>query len=223
MKFKKSLNIPKLLLFFILSTQIPLHGYSFEPDITDSKIQIVIDPGHGGNDTGGRSVSGLMEKDFTLYLAFAVKNKLDKHFNVTLTRASDYSMTDIQRTDIANSANASLFVSLHAGSLFTQKGMKNILIGYSGEGKFSLTDHDSVLTDIKNAFEKKDSNVSVMKAPFNTAYYLTMPFIMIEAGNLNSPSESISMKHPDFIEKTADTIAMVLSDFLNKQTVQEQP
>ncbi|MDY0131226.1 MAG: N-acetylmuramoyl-L-alanine amidase [Desulforegulaceae bacterium] len=220
MNLNKSLNIPKLLVFFIFLLLTPFHSYSLETSFLDLKTQIVLDPGHGGNDLGAHSVSKLMEKDFSLYLAFALKNKLENHFHITLTRASDYSMTDTQRADIANSKNTALFISIHAGSLFTQQGMKNVFIGYLPKESASFIDPKTLAADLGEAFKKNRSKVFVIQAPFNKGMRLTMPFIHIELGNLNSPSESIEMKSPDFIDKTAETIAETIITFFSEQIAQ---
>jgi N-acetylmuramoyl-L-alanine amidase len=217
MKFTKSLNIPKLLLFFIVFIFVSTNSDCFENNFGEQKTKIILDPGHGGNDPGGFSISGLTEKDFTLYFAFALKNKLSKNFDVILTRTSDYSMSDIQRTDIANSSNASLFVSLHGGSLFTQKGMKNIFIGYAKKNSDLLKEQNTLFTRLKNEFEKKGSKVNIMNAPFSESNYLTMPFLLIETGNMNSPSESVKMKNPSFIEETAEIIADAINSHLIKK------
>jgi N-acetylmuramoyl-L-alanine amidase len=78
---------------------------------------IVIDAGHGGHDPGalgGRS----HEKDVTLAAAEALKARLERsgRFKVVLTRQSDVYIPLETRVKIARSANADLFISLHADS-----------------------------------------------------------------------------------------------------------
>ncbi|MBN1591980.1 MAG: N-acetylmuramoyl-L-alanine amidase [Candidatus Coatesbacteria bacterium] len=81
---------------------------------------IVIDPGHGGADTGDSGPTGLLEKEVTLKLAMRLKKILEKKMNVrvVLTRESDAPISIERRTARANSEKADLFISLHAnGSL----------------------------------------------------------------------------------------------------------
>jgi len=218
MKFNKSSKIPKLLFFFIFLFLPLLSAYSFDPDFSDSsdsKISIIIDPGHGGNDKGSRSVSGIFEKDFNLYLAFAVKNKLSKDFRVTLTRTSDYSMTDTQRMDIANSGNHELFLSIHSGSLFTQVNNNTIFIGYS-ENTENTPNNNAPWSALKNQFELRNKKVTAINAPFNIASNILIPFVLVEPGNLNSPSRSIIMKSPEYINDIADSISKGIADFFEK-------
>jgi N-acetylmuramoyl-L-alanine amidase len=79
---------------------------------------VVIDPGHGGDDTGALGPSGLAEKDVTLDLARRLKQRLlaGMDVEVLLTREADKTMALDDRTAIANHARADLFVSIHANS-----------------------------------------------------------------------------------------------------------
>ena len=76
--------------------------------------KIVIDPGHGGKDPGAMAF-GLKEKDIVLDIAKRLAPILEKelHCEVILTRDSDVFIPLEERTAIANTKNADLFVSLH--------------------------------------------------------------------------------------------------------------
>jgi len=75
---------------------------------------IVLDPGHGGGDTGV-SEGDDVEKNLTLALARALKPELERRLNarVLLTRDSDVPLTPDQRAEAANRAHADLVLSLH--------------------------------------------------------------------------------------------------------------
>ncbi len=79
---------------------------------------VVIDPGHGGDDTGAVGPSGLAEKDLTLDVAKRLKTRIEADLDaqVILTRDSDRTMALDDRTAIANHAHADLFVSIHANA-----------------------------------------------------------------------------------------------------------
>ncbi len=82
------------------------------------RLLIVVDPGHGGKDPGAIGRHGLREKDVTLKIARMVarelKNKLRSR--VILTRRRDVYVPLEERTAIANSRNADIFVSIHINS-----------------------------------------------------------------------------------------------------------
>ena len=80
--------------------------------------RIVLDPGHGGHDTGTIGPGGLMEKDLVLKLALELKKLLEDKLSaeVVLTRSDDTFISLEERTQIANESQADLFISLHANS-----------------------------------------------------------------------------------------------------------
>jgi N-acetylmuramoyl-L-alanine amidase len=78
---------------------------------------IVIDPGHGGRDSGAVGASSY-EKNITLATALALKAQLERtgRYQVVMTRESDVYIPLAQRVQIARRAGADLFLSLHADS-----------------------------------------------------------------------------------------------------------
>jgi N-acetylmuramoyl-L-alanine amidase len=80
--------------------------------------RIVLDPGHGGHDTGTIGKGGLREKELVLEVAKQLKSMLEDkiHAEVLLTRDDDRFISLEERTAIANQARADLFVSIHANS-----------------------------------------------------------------------------------------------------------
>jgi N-acetylmuramoyl-L-alanine amidase len=78
---------------------------------------IVIDPGHGGSDTGAMSASGTVEKDLVLSVARRLASALaSQGHTVRLTRPGDEARGLTDRTALANRVDAVAFVSLHANA-----------------------------------------------------------------------------------------------------------
>ncbi|HEU4390451.1 MAG TPA: N-acetylmuramoyl-L-alanine amidase, partial [Blastocatellia bacterium] len=80
---------------------------------------IVIDPGHGGHDTGTIGPGGLQEKDLVLDVARRLRSYVKHRYpdiDVILTRDSDRFIALEERTAIANSRHADLFISVHANA-----------------------------------------------------------------------------------------------------------
>jgi N-acetylmuramoyl-L-alanine amidase len=77
---------------------------------------VVIDPGHGGDDTGGKGAGGAVEKDVVLQVARRLKAALEGRLGVRvlLTRDGDEALSIDRRTALANNNKADLFISLHA-------------------------------------------------------------------------------------------------------------
>jgi len=81
--------------------------------------RIVIDPGHGGHDTGTIGPTGLMEKDLCLDVALRLGRLIERSLpsaEIVYTRQDDRYVGLEQRTAIANDARADLFISIHANS-----------------------------------------------------------------------------------------------------------
>ena len=83
------------------------------------KLQrVVIDPGHGGHDTGTIGPSGYAEKDLVLDVSTRLKELIEKELGaeVVLTRGDDTFIPLETRTAIANQHAGDLFLSIHANS-----------------------------------------------------------------------------------------------------------
>jgi len=80
--------------------------------------RIVIDPGHGGHDTGTIGPTGLEEKGVVLDIALRLRKLLEARTDsqVVMTRSTDKFIPLEERTAIANEKGADLFVSIHANS-----------------------------------------------------------------------------------------------------------
>lgn len=80
---------------------------------------IVLDPGHGGIDTGARGVDGTLEKAVVLDFASILKRKLEEtgRYTVHLTREDDTFIPLGQRVQIGHDLAADLFISIHADSV----------------------------------------------------------------------------------------------------------
>jgi N-acetylmuramoyl-L-alanine amidase len=90
----------------------------------DARPIIVLDPGHGGIDTGTKGSNGEMEKDIVLDFAKRLKEKIETagKYRVLLTRSDDAFVPLAERVRFAREADASLFISIHADSLPRKEG-----------------------------------------------------------------------------------------------------
>jgi N-acetylmuramoyl-L-alanine amidase len=89
------------------------------PAATLSQPVIVLDPGHGGLDSGARGLRGLQEKTLVFDFCAELKRQLDKtqRYSIVMTRYGDQYVDLDDRVAIARKANASLFISVHADTL----------------------------------------------------------------------------------------------------------
>jgi N-acetylmuramoyl-L-alanine amidase len=91
-----------------------------QPEVApDSSFTIVIDPGHGGIDSGAESASGTLEKAITLAFALELRQQLEKsgNYKLVMTRERDEFLRLDERVRVARQAGADLFISIHADSI----------------------------------------------------------------------------------------------------------
>ena len=84
----------------------------------DDRPLVVIDAGHGGIDPGATGISGIQEKELVLDYALSLKEVMEEsgRYRVLLTREEDLFIPLNDRYDIAQRAEADLFISFHANS-----------------------------------------------------------------------------------------------------------
>ncbi|MCP4502262.1 MAG: AMIN domain-containing protein [Deltaproteobacteria bacterium] len=138
--------------------------------------RIVLDPGHGGRDTGAIGPTGIKEKDVTLAIAKRIRKRLKKdlpQIEVLLTRDGDDTLELSDRTNLANSSGADLFISIHANANPSRKvrGIETYYLNIthdrysirlaarenSEEGGASISDLDYILADLAMKSNVDDS------------------------------------------------------------------
>ena len=89
--------------------------------MADKKV-IVIDPGHGGTETGAKGQGGTLEKDVTISIARKLRGIIESSgTRAILTRDGDQMVTLDDRTSRANNNKADLFISIHANATIRGK------------------------------------------------------------------------------------------------------
>ncbi len=184
---------------------------------------IVIDPGHGGADAG-TAHNGLVEKDLTLDIALRLRTLLAQAgWHVLLTRDTDIDPVAPElltafsgdgrpnasdraylqtRCDVANAANARMFVSIHVnysdsrsvrGTTFYYTKPQDVPLAQALErGMIPLagTEDDGVVK----------SNLYVTK-------HTTMPAVLVETAFISNPGDVRLLSDPDFLQNVATGIA----------------
>ena len=206
---------------------------------------IVIDPGHGGTDTGTRNVvNGHYEKEFTLDLARRLQSRLTTNgWAVLLTRSNDVFVPLQSRVAFAEQHKAGLFLSLHFNSAFpdreeagletfclTPPGMHSTLTrGYVDNPAFIFPNNHF---DAENLQYASRLHRAVLKVNghadrgIRRARFLGVlqgqnrPALLIEGGYLSNPSEARKIADPAYRQKVAEAIARELSvDIVNPVSV----
>ncbi len=122
--------------------------------------RIVIDPGHGGHDTGTLGRNGLVEKDLVLDVARRLGKLITERMGseVVFTRSDDTFIPLETRTAIANERRADLFLSIHANSspIRSIAGVETFYLNFStSRSDLDVASRENASSQ-KNVYELKD-------------------------------------------------------------------
>ncbi|MGB2928100.1 MAG: N-acetylmuramoyl-L-alanine amidase, partial [Desulfobacterales bacterium] len=138
---------------------------------------IVVDPGHGGHDFGSSGyLKKVYEKDIALQIAGRLAKKIQKKlsYEVLMTRNNDRYLTLEERTAIANTKNADLFISIHANdsenqstygietyflNLATDNSEITVAARENATSKKNISDLQTILTDIMQNTKINESSL----------------------------------------------------------------
>jgi N-acetylmuramoyl-L-alanine amidase len=203
--------------------------------VLGSRPVIVLDPGHGGEDSGTRSVvANRYEKEFTLDWARRLQTLLStKGCDVFLTRSNDFDLSLSNRVTFAAEHKADLFLSLHfnsAGGAQNETGLETYCLTPAGMPS-NLTRgfaDDLRIAFPNNAFDAQNLQLAlrvhrellqvnghrdrgVRRARFPTVLRgQQRPAVLIEGGYLSNPREAQLIADPAYRQKLAEAVARAL-------------
>ena len=184
------------------------------PRAPKGKVVIVVDPGHGGKDSGALGIGGIREKDIILPIGKRVAEILQQNgVQAVLTRDSDYFVTLQGRVDIAERSNADVFVSVHANSAGADRPEVSGLETYyydSGLGLARIV-HNSILRSV-NVRDR-----GVRKARFYVLRKNSMPAILVEAGYLTGREDASKLPNKLYQNQMAEAIARGVIQYLKQK------
>jgi N-acetylmuramoyl-L-alanine amidase len=135
---------------------------------------IMIDPGHGGADSGTIGKLGTLEKDITLDIAKRLKARLKKqgYSHVVLTREEDITLPLTKRVELANSDRADIFISIHLNYLPSKpiNIIETYYFGPSSDAKtLKLAEQENAgshygLSDFREMIEKIGETVKLQES-----------------------------------------------------------
>jgi len=196
---------------------------------------IVIDPGHGGMNSGTICVlDGRPEKEFTLDLARRLKPLLEAGgWRVFLTRTNDTDISLSNRVAFAEAHHADCFISLHFNSAAPDKkqsGLETYCLTPTGMPSTLTRGYaDPLIENLpNNAFDAQnlqfavrlqnsilhasgEADRGVRRARFiGVLRGQKRPAILIEGGYLSNPAEAEKIENPEFRQKLAEAVAAAL-------------
>ena len=197
---------------------------------------VVIDPGHGGQNTGTTSVTdGVPEKEFTLDWARRLEPLLASNgWQVVLTRTNDVDVPLSDRVAIAEEHHADLFISLHFNSAAPsqeQAGLETYCLppaglpstltrGYEDDLSLAFTNNAFDAENLRYAFRLHRALAQVIGSDRGVrhARFLgvlrgqSRPAVLSEGGYLSNPGEARRIADPAYRQKLAVAVAEGLAE-----------
>ena len=179
------------------------------------EITIVIDPGHGGSDTGAVSPHGFFEKDANLLTSMRVKAELESlGYNVVMTREDDSFPALYDRPKVAHEKGADAFVSIHHNAPPYDKDPRELRY----HTVYSWNAIGEALSKAINArmaaeFEGEFKSNGPMHANFAVTRNPEIPSCLVEADFVSSPEGEEAIWNAGRRARMAKAIAAGIDDW----------
>jgi N-acetylmuramoyl-L-alanine amidase len=177
------------------------------------KIIVVVDPGHGGKDSGAPGIGGLLEKDVILPIGKRVASILEqKGIQVVMTRDADFFVDLKPRVDLAERVNATLFVSIHANSVDGRSDVNGLEVYYYDSGyRLAEVVRNTILQNISTLKDR-----GTRKARFYVLRKSSMPSILVETGYMTGREDNPRLGSAEYQNRMADAIARGVLKYLGR-------
>ena len=196
-----------------------------EPGNSGGKT-VMIDPGHGGSDTGttGKPLGGIREKDYTLNTSLATTEYLrSKGFNVIMTRDTDKTLSLGNRTALSNSLKPDLFTSIHYNGSTNKQG-HGVEVFYKlkdKNGGTTKTVATNILNRILEKFKLTNRGIKTRVLPSDsTKDYLyvlrsnDMPAVLVECAFLDNENDMSLINSSAKVKEMGTQIGKGIEDSL---------
>ena len=221
--------ISLILIIPMMNFSLPLPSKSAG---TSSKITIILDAGHGGED-GGCQGNGLSEKNLNLDITLKIASLLrEQGVKVVLTRDTDVLLYDVNsdyqgkkkaqdvrnRLKIAQIQENPVLVSIHM-NYFAQTQYSGLQVWYSKNDARSRILANLIQTNNKNILQP--SNKRSIKEANSSIFLLnnaTFPAVLIECGFLSNIDEARALGDSEYRQKLANVIFNSIMTYISNNT-----
>lgn len=181
---------------------------------------VVIDPGHGGSDTGARGCDGALEKHLNLTVAARVQKLLkDAGATALMTRTSDTALGLADRADYARRHSADLFVSIHHNaSNPARSGTETYYHGREMSSRaLAYCVHSEVVKVVGLPDRSVKSDFAMYKTGFGVLRRATesgIPAVLLEVGFINHPVDWVKIKDSELQGHVAEAVVRGLKSYI---------
>jgi N-acetylmuramoyl-L-alanine amidase len=180
---------------------------------------VIIDPGHGGADSGAIGPTGLREADVTLAIGHMVQQALQRQeVRVVLTRTDDSMVGLEDRPDIARREGGVVFVSIHANASqsSSKKGTETY---YATRESAALA--SAIQSEVVRALGEPDRGIHT--ADFYVLVNSAMPAVLVETAFISNPGEERLLRDPVAQRRAAEAIARAIVRFFGARAAAPAP
>ena len=184
------------------------------PQVPRGRLTAVIDAGHGGRDPGAVGIGGLREKDINLAISRQVADILERQgVQTVLTRSDDREIDLAPRVQIAERANANLFVSIHSNAIsLSRPDVNGAETYYSSSTGRALA--QSIQSSIVQSTGMNDRGVRT--ANFYVLRNTSMPSVLVEVGFVTGRDDAARLRDPAFQTRMAEAIARGILNYAQR-------
>lgn len=164
----------------------------------DDRVVIIVDAGHGGQDSGGKTNSGMSEKDVALSIAKGIQREGEANqINVILTRTGDEPLTLDERIAVTNNHKADAFISLHTNfdRNVTSAGIECMVSESNPRFNDSKRLADNLLQELQTL--NGISVNGIMKSDFRVLSKNSIPAILLEIGYISNEKDYKYVTDPE--------------------------
>lgn len=220
-------------LFLFCLAEAHLSSRNTQSVLSKGEYTVVLDAGHGGEDGGASSASGILEKDLNLTIAKQLGEYLEQcGIRVIYTRTEDILLYDktqdyqgrkkildlAARYQIARACENGVFVSIHMNA-FPQTQYSGLQVYYSPHhplseslaAKIQKNVKEQLDTDNQRKIKKADSSIYLLDR-------LEKPAILIECGFLSNKAEAEKLANAEYQEQLTAIIGQSIIDAMESAT-----
>jgi N-acetylmuramoyl-L-alanine amidase len=180
---------------------------------------IVVDPGHGLQDSGALGPDGSMEKNFTLAIGRKLRDALQQSgATVYMTREDDAFLPVMARPQFAAAHQADYFISIHCDSSGAQNSHTGTTVYFHAQNAVCHRMAQDILNRVAELSgipaDATKSDTIRFQTGFGVLRGSPMPAVLVECGYMNNDQDLAKLKDEDTQEHIAEGIVAGLRDFI---------
>ena len=189
-------------------------------NLRPAKLTIVVDAGHGGEDPGTISPTGIYEKDINLAIAKKIAASLAKnHYKVIMLRQDDSTLSLEERYTAANAQQADFFISVHANAIENSNEVEGIqVLYYPDSEQVNEQLAQQMLKQLTTTTKAGDKGV-ISRPDLAVLRGTTMKSLLIETGFMTNEQELARLLQNAYQQKIADAVTKTVNYYMKDQAL----